>query len=805
MISEQILVIEDEPVVALDLQQSLLELGHSVTGIGASFEEAMQLVAQTQPSMVFMDIHIDGDRDGIETCREIYQRWKLPVIFLTAYADDETVERAAGTRPFGYVMKPFENKELQAVIQVARSRHDAEISLSRSEQRLAVALEAAEMGSWEWDAGPDHVQGDARFHQLLGLSLRPVQAGLQELIRRVHPDDQSQVQDLFRQSGYFHHQFRVQRRHHEFGWLEIYGKLQRNAQGQELVIGALRDITLRKTMEENLRQASVVFSTAAEGMLILSATGHILNANPAFSSMTGFSLGDVIGRQPQDFLMVRREADPSYAQIAASPEGYWTCETCCRRKDGSLMATLQHVCAVRNETGSAEQFVLSISDISFIREAERQLEHLAFHDPLTGLGNRYLLDQRLMQELSLANGQQACLAILFIDLDGFKAINDSMGHHVGDKLIQEVARRIQSQIRRHDEAIRLGGDEFVVILPNLTNQSDARLVAEKMLRQIAEPIQIDEHALRVSASIGIASYPRDGLDLNTLLSAADSAMYAAKHQGKGRACEYVAEMTDYVRTRLQTEQSLHHALERQELQLYYQPVMHLNSGRLAGFEALLRWQHPVSGLLSPDQFIPVAEESGLIEPIGTWVLEQALQQIQIWQQMTQRPLFMAVNVSPRQFVHADFAAIVQQALQRCQLSGESLEIEITESILQDFQRSKRIVEALRTLGCTVAIDDFGTGYSSVSLLRHLPVSRIKIDRSFVSALPGRAQDTGLVSAMLGMAHSLGLEVTAEGIETAEQAAILAGMANMAAQGYYFERPHPAEFFTAGWLSRHLTT
>jgi diguanylate cyclase (GGDEF)-like protein len=448
---------------------------------------------------------------------------------------------------------------------------------------------------------------------------------------------------------------------------------------------------------------------------------------------------------------------------------------------------------VRSDTGQAEQFVLSISDISFIREAERQLEHLAFHDPLTGLGNRYLLDQRLMQELRLANGQQACLAILFIDLDGFKAINDSMGHHVGDKLIQEVARRIQSQIRRHDEAIRLGGDEFVVILPNLANQSDARLVAEKMLRQIAEPIQVDEHALRISASIGIASYPQDGQDLNTLLSAADSAMYAAKHQGKGRACAYAAEMTDYVRTRLQTEQSLHHALERQELQLYYQPVFHLNTGQLAGFEALLRWQHPVSGLLSPDQFIPVAEESGLIEPIGTWVLEQALQQIQIWQQMTQRPLFMAVNVSPRQFVHADFGAIVQQALQRFQLSGESLEIEITESMLQDFQRSKRIVEALRTLGCTVAIDDFGTGYSSVSLLRHLPVSRIKIDRSFVSALPGRAQDTGLVSAMLGMAHSLGLEVTAEGIETAEQAGLLAEMANMAAQGYYFERPQPAEF------------
>ena len=802
MQAECILIVEDEPVVALDLQQSLMEMGHQVLSIATSFTEALNVVQQNQPSLILMDIHIDGDTDGIDACEMISRRWKLPVIFLTAYADDLTVSRAANVKPFGYVMKPFESKELMAVIQVARSRHNAEGMLAASEQRLTMALDAAQLGSWQWSRQHDKLEGDERFFEIVGGGLRPFQSSLTDLLRLVTEQDRDRLSHWFQQTDFFSDTFCIPRSGQELAWIEIYGKLTCNLNGEPVLIGAVRDISLRKTMEDQLRQASVVFSEAVEGMLILDADCRVVSANPAFFQMTRFSEQQIMGLHPDDFLLVRRESDPSYSAIAVSEPGFWTGEARCKRQDGSQISILQHVCVVRNEQGQTQQIVVSISDISFIREAERQLEHLAFHDPLTGMGNRYLLDQRLAQEMSLSQVNGGNVAIIFIDLDGFKAINDSMGHHIGDRLLQEAAHRISGQIRRYDEAIRLGGDEFVVIVPNLTQQSDGRLVAEKILQALSVTIRIDEHQFRISASIGIATFPQDGAGLSEILSAADSAMYEAKRQGKGRICVYTSDMTDTVRTRLNLEQGLHHALERQELELYYQPVFSMANERLSGFEALIRWNHPVSGVLLPDQFIRIAEESGQIQSIGSWVLDTALQQLSQWTEATGTALVMAVNVSPKQFLQDDFLASVELALRRWQVPAHQLEIEITESVLQDFQRSRGIVSGLRELGVNVAIDDFGTGYSSLALLKHLPVSRIKIDRSFILALPGNARDHGLVSVMLKMACSLELEVTAEGVETWQQAEVLQQLGCSAAQGFYYGQPAPTATALHDAICRH---
>lgn len=795
MQAERILIVEDEPVVALDLQQTLMEMGHQVVSIATSFSEAIAAVHQDQPSLVLMDIHIDGDTDGIDACEAIYQRWKLPVIFLTAYADDLTVTRAANTKPFGYVMKPFESKELLAVIQVARARHDTEVMLATSEERLAMALDAAQLGTWELSHQCGKLDGDERFYQIVCGGLRPFQNTLDELLNQVTDHDRNRVCALFQQTGFFSDTFRIRRSGKEVAWIEIYGKLICNLRGEQVLIGAVRDVSLRKSMEEHLRQASVVFSTAVEGMLIVDANGQIVNANPAFFQMTGFQETEIIGVRPDDFLLIRRESDPLYSVIAASEAGFWTGEARCKRHDGTLISILQHVCVVRNDEGETEQIVVSISDISFIREAEQQLEHLAFHDPLTGMGNRYLLDQRLAQEMSLSQVSGGNVAIIFIDLDGFKAINDSMGHHIGDRLLQEAARRISGQIRRYDEAIRLGGDEFVVIVPHLTQHGDGRLVAEKILHALAVPVKIDEQQFRIGASIGIATFPHDGCGLSEILSAADSAMYEAKRQGKGRICEYSSDMTETVRTRLSLEQDLHQAIEQQELEVYYQPVIRLSDGALLGFEALVRWNHPISGLVMPDQFIRIAEECGLIESIGTWVLDAALRQLSLWTEASGTALVMAVNVSPKQFLQEEFVSILDAALKRYNLPAHQLEIEITESTLQDFQRSRRIVSAVRALGASVAIDDFGTGYSSLALLKHLAVSRIKIDRSFVIALPDNARDYGLVAAMMNMATSLELDVTAEGVETQQQAAALHTLGCPVVQGYLYGRPQPAGRYT----------
>lgn len=800
MRAEQILIVEDEPVVALDLQQTLVELGHRVCGIRSNVSHALSAVSQLEPTLVLMDIHLDGAEDGIEACQVIYQRWKLPVIFLTAYADDSTVKRAIASKPFGYVMKPFGAKELAAVIQVARARHDAEIALEKSEERLAIALEAAELGIWEWEEQLDTVKGDERFHRMWDSALSPFQANLLTMLECIHPDDRPDVQYALTQSEVFNCCFRALRTSGNYAWLEMVGKLHTGHAGKQTVIGALRDITLRKLAEENLRQASVVFSSTAEGIMILDEVGKVCSINPALTRLTGYHQEEILGFYPDEILLGRRDNDPTYHDIATMPEGHWSGEVACKCKDGRIFPALQHICVVRDEAGVAKQYVHAISDISFIREAQRQLAHLAYHDPLTGLGNRYLLDQRLENEIQQTINADNHFAVIFVDLDEFKSVNDTMGHHIGDRVIQEAAMRIVRQIRRHDEAIRLGGDEFVVIVSSLNHPSEGLLVAEKILKSFEEPVIIDDHHFVIGASIGVAKFPGDGNAGHEILGAADSAMYEAKRCGKGKICAYSSNLSDKSGTRLNIERSLYSAVERNEFELFYQPIVDLSDYRLIGFEALLRWNHPDSGLLEPGQFIHIAEEIGMAESISNWALKEALRQLRSWNEAGQGQLFMAVNVSPGQFRNERFAMHIKSELDTYQLPAHLLEIEITETMLQDFHQSRKMLNGLREIGVRVAIDDFGSGYSSIALLKHLPVSRIKIDRSFVVTLPGTDRDVGLIAAIIQMAQSLDMDVTAEGIETAEQARILRELGCPAIQGYYFGHPMAAYDYSCGWIS-----
>ncbi|STQ89352.1 two-component system response regulator [Iodobacter fluviatilis] len=799
MKAENILIVEDEPVVALDLQQTLEEMGHQVCAISISMEGAIEAVASHQPSLLLMDIHLQGHGDGIEACHEIYRHWQLPVIFLSAYADEKTVRRAAVAKPFGYLTKPYNKKDLNAVIQVARSRHDAELALAKSEQKLAIAIEAAELATWEWESPLDHLIGDERFKLIWGSSLQPFIASLSAMLARVHPDDRHHVESTLQTQGFFKCDFRAIHDSGEYAYLEMFGHLRINRPDQKLVIGALRDVTPRKKMEERLQQASIVFRTITEGIMVLNTDGLISSVNPAFCKLTGYAEEAALGHYAAEFMVNRRDMEISYADIACTASGFWAGEVGCRRQDGTILHTLLHICTVKDQHGEVLQFVQTFSDISAIREAERQLLHLAYHDPLTGLGNRYLLDQNLESELARALSHQRIVAIMFIDLDGFKAINDSLGHHIGDRVIQEAAGRIVRQIRRHDEAVRLGGDEFVVMIPDVLSSGEGLLVANKILRSLSAPMQIDEQKLVIGASIGVAFFPQDGQTLSDLLSAADSAMYEAKRQGKGRVCAYSSDLVENVRTRLNLEQGMHGALQRNEFVLFYQPVIDLYESRLMGFEALIRWNHPEFGLLPPDKFISIAEDTGLIESIGSWVLDQAAAQIKKWAQQGRQDLFMAVNVSARQFRGNYFLNELKTVLQRHEILPEQIEIEITESMLQDFHSIRKMVLGMRELGVSVAIDDFGTGYSSLALLKYLPVTRIKIDRSFVISLPGTARDVGLFSAIMQMANSLELNVTAEGVETYDQSQILRTMGYPAVQGYFWGRPVAAEDYDEVWI------
>ncbi|MCB6182196.1 EAL domain-containing protein [Leeia sp. TBRC 13508] len=800
--TETILIVEDEPVVALDLRMTLEELGYSVCGIYASADAAIMAVERMSPSMVLMDIHIQGDKDGVEAAQIIYERWHLPIVFLTAFADEETIGRAAAIKPFGYLLKPFERKELSAIIQVARHRHEAETALAESEERLAIALEAAELASWDWNTTNQRLRGDERFWKVWGLTFSSVNLTLDDLLKRVHPDDISSLQSLMRLPGFFSCIFRVAKNETEYAWVEMHGRLRQLSSNEVQIIGAVRDVTLRKQMEDRLRQASVVFNSTPEGILILNEEGKVVSLNPAFSQLTGFQEDDVIGKCPDNFLIFRRNEDLTYHALANSAEGFISQELPCRRKDGSMFPTLQHICVVKDESGSTQQFVHLISDISAIREAESRLAHLAFHDPLTGLGNRYMLMERLEEEIHKAKLHDAKIAVLFLDLDGFKLINDTLGHHVGDRVIQMVATRITNQLRRHDEVIRLGGDEFVVILPGVAGLEDAEKIATKLLADLIEaPFEIENHKYRLGASVGVALYPDHGTSVAQLLSASDSAMYEAKRVGKGRVCLYTENLIEQVRSRMYIEQCLLDALSDGQFEIYYQPVVNLLIGQLTGFEALIRWNHPTLGVVSPDYFIGIAEENGLIDKIGAWVMQTAVAQLKRWQAVMPEKIFMAVNVSPRQLNDLTFVSKVQELVEVNGLEPGQLELEVTESMIQDFNKSKQVIEDLRHLGVNVAIDDFGTGYSSLSLLKHVPITRVKIDKSFISALPGSSKDLGMIYAMLQMSGCLGLHITAEGIETVEQARLLREMGCTAVQGYWFGRPQPATKYDEDWLKK----
>jgi diguanylate cyclase (GGDEF)-like protein/PAS domain S-box-containing protein len=802
MKNERILVVEDEPVVALDLREILEEMGYEVCSICNSLQSAIQAVEQLNPSLVLMDIHLEGDGDGIDACDVIYQRWKLPVIFLTAFADDKTVKRAAASKPFGYLMKPFVSKELYAVLQVARSRHDVEMSLARSEERLSLVVTAAKMGTWEWESRLDQIQGDAQFEEIWGGTLHPFSVGLNAMIERIHPDDQSHIASLLMVPGFFNGTFRAARLNGEYAWLEMHGNLRHCGSDSRMVVGALRDITARKKMEESLRQASVVFNTIAEGIMILDASGLLVSVNPAFSRLTGYEESGVSGLSPAEFLLLRRDGDPSYLEIALTKKGFWSSEVMCKANDGRIFNALQQVCVVRDEQEQAVHFVHTISDLTEIRSTERQLVHLAYHDPLTKLPNRRLLLERLKQALSAAARTQKAGALLFIDLDDFKTLNDTLGHDMGDVLLEQVAARLLSCVRENDTVSRFGGDEFMVMLeqlgPHLTDAAEfTERVARKIIKTLGESYQLNGHEYVSTCSIGAILFDGSHQRFDELVKQADIAMYQSKKDGRNTLSFFDPKMQKSVDEHAKLVSELHIAIQTQQFELYFQ--VQVDAWRQPiGAEALIRWNHPSRGIVSPAEFIPVAETTGLILPIGVWVLEKACEQIKTWQgDARTQHLVLAVNVSARQLRQLDFVAQVATFIQKYAIPSHLLKLEITEGmLLESIEHTIAIMRTLHEIGVLFSLDDFGTGYSSLAYLKRLPLNQLKVDQSFVRDLVVDSSDRAIVRTIINMAKSLGLDVIAEGVETEEQRQLLQNKGCIHFQGYLFGKPMPIAQFNA---------
>jgi diguanylate cyclase (GGDEF)-like protein/PAS domain S-box-containing protein len=576
----------------------------------------------------------------------------------------------------------------------------------------------------------------------------------------------------------------------------------RNAEGVLQAFSTIaRDISERRRQDAELRLAASVYHNTIEGIVITDPAGIILSVNPAFTEITGYSPEEAIGQTPR-ILKSDHHDEAFYAELwkTIAETGQWQGELWNRRKNGEVFLEWQNINVVKDANGKPLRYVAVFNDVTELRRKDESLKHLAYHDALTGLANRMLLTDRLEHSLDVARRDIYRVAVLFLDLDRFKVVNDSLGHEKGDLLLQAVARRLEVCMRKSDTVARLGGDEFVIVLTDFDSSAEIAHMAERIIALLLEPIDLDGHEVHVSASLGIAVFPQDGADAASLMKNADIAMYQSKQAGRSTFRFFDTTMNTRAIERLDLEASLRRALSNEEFELFYQPKFDLASRAAQGVEALIRWRNPQLGLVSPADFIPLAEETGLIEPIGDWAIEEACRQMASWRKRGSLIRSVAVNLSARQFQNAKLVERVNEILAKTGLTAEALEIELTEStVMGNPAQAAATLGRLRQIGVSVAVDDFGTGYSSLSYLKRLPISTLKVDRSFVTDLGVNPEDAAIVRTIVALGKSLNLLVVAEGVETEEQAAFLAGLGCDMAQGYLYAKPMPPSELDA-WFS-----
>ena len=796
-----VLIVDDELSARLIMRTTLEEAGFDVVE-AASVAEAWQQFDAQRPDLLILDV-ILPDGNGIQLCAEIRklpQGQNLPIAMATGLYDELSIQQAYQSGATDFITKPISWGTLGYRVRYLLRAHQAFEELAQSENKNRTLLSAlpdllfridddgvildrlagSETPDWaDWDLQP-------------GARLQDHPSALvAEMIQR-------EIGQVLQQQRQHAIEIALPRNEHRVCW-----EARILPRGDREVLLVLRDISRRKQLENQLRLSARVFESSNEAILITDRRNRIISVNQMFERLTGYAEQEVLGKEPT-ILGAGQENRSLFRNLWALlyESGAWQGELMDRRKSGEEYPVWLSISLVRDGHGEPEYHIAAFSDITERKRQEAQIEHLAFHDVLTGLPNRRLLIDRIEVAISQAQRENIGLAVLFIDLDRFKTINDSLGHQTGDQLLYEVGQRLCQSVRSGDTVSRVGGDEFIILCPNCNYPDDAATLASKLLQALALPYRFDENQLVITASIGIALYPDNGHDANTLIGNADAAMYLAKENDRNNCQFYSPDLNEKNLERLQLELRLRHALEANEFVLYFQPQIDAQSGALVGAETLIRWRDPIHGLIPPGRFIPLAEETGLIQPIGDWVLREVCRLLRRWQMQELPRIPIAVNLSARQFKQANFIESIAEALAETGVEPQLFELELTESMLmKDIQQTTAKLKELKAMGFSISVDDFGTGFSSLNYLRHFPIDVLKIDQSFVRELFDDDAALAIIDSIIALANALRMRTIAEGVETLAQQEMLQQHGCDTLQGYLIARPLPeAEFIQ--WLQDH---
>jgi diguanylate cyclase (GGDEF)-like protein/PAS domain S-box-containing protein len=806
----RVFLIEDNPEEARLIEAALAHQSGSTYQFerAASLSEALAVLGKTSFDIVLLDLSLP-DENGIPVFEQVSQAAPDTLILILSSLEDEEIARlAVQNGADDYLVKDQVDAHwLPRTLNYLIERKATRLALTLSEVRFRTMSDASPLGIFVSDVHGECVYTNEAYHQISGLNLEQTLGT--NWSTAIHPDDRQRVLVEWRAAAQGEASFKTEARFLRADgsvvWARLNAAAMLDGQRSRGHVQIAEDITERKATEDALfeekERAQVTLNSIGDAVLTTNLPGNVTYLNLVAETMTGWPWENAIGKPLSEVFKIingkTRLAAPNPAQRAIRENRTvgLAADSILVRRDGIESPIEDSSAPIHNRDGQVAGAVIVFHDVSESQAMALKMAHLAQHDFLTGLPNRMLLTERLSRAIGQARRHSKRVALMFIDLDYFKHINDSLGHTVGDLLLQVVAERLKLCIRDTDTVCRQGGDEFVILLTEIEQTLDAAPVAEKLLASFAEPCLIGGHELHVSLSIGIAIYPDDGQDADEVMKNADTAMYHAKANGRNNYQFFTTEMNTRAVQRLYIEGNLRRALKQDEFMLYYQPKIDLASGVMIGSEALIRWQDPEHGLVYPNQFVPIAEESGLIVPIGSWVLREACRQVCAWQDSGLLAVPVSVNISAVEFRHKNFLEGVALILKETGMLPSFLELELTESILMhDAKSSESVLGSLKEMGMQLAIDDFGTGYSSLSYLKRFPINTLKIDQSFVHDIAIDHDDASIVSAMIGMGKSLKQRVIAEGVETEAQLAFLRTLQCDEGQGFLFGHPLPADEF-----------